>query len=189
MAAYELAKNLDVQEELANEIREVDRILNGSPVTYEMILKMKFLDMVVSEALRMWPPGPQAGNRCAVKSYTLKQRDGSKVTLNPGDNLMFPIIGLHYDENYWPNPHKFDPYRFSDENKGSIHPGTYLPFGIGPRACVGSRFSLLETKVLFYYFFLKLKVVVCEKTSLKVEFLSTIPPVLKTPIMLEIIAR
>lgn len=184
-----MAKNPDIQQELVIEIDEVDKSLGGKPVTYELIHSMKFLDMVVSETLRKWPPGPQAANRAIVKTYALTAKDGTKVILEPGDNLFFPIIGLHYDEDYWPNPKKFDPYRFSDGNKHKIHAGTYLPFGIGPRACIGSRFALLETKVLFYYFFLKLNVRVCEKTLDKVEFESTIPPILKKPIMMEIVRR
>lgn len=56
---------------------------------------------------------------------------------------LFPVYGFHHDSKYFPNPEKFDPERFSDENKHNIIPGTYLPFGIGPRNCIGK-------KILFY---------------------------------------
>lgn len=47
------------------------------------------------------------------------------------------MFSLHYDENYFPDPEKFIPHRFSDENKGNIKPFTYMPFGVGPRNCIG----------------------------------------------------
>lgn len=56
---------------------------------------------------------------------------------------MVPSIGFHYDPNYFPNPDKFDPERFSDENKSSIVPGTYLPFGNGPRNCIGNKYNFI----------------------------------------------
>ncbi len=134
MAAYELARNPEIQNELISEIDDVLATLNGQPISYELLHKMKFLDMVICETLRKWPPGPQASNRECTKPYEIKNNE-TIVKLEPGDNIWFPIIGLHYDKNLWPNPKKFDPYRFSDENKKSIHAGAYMPFGSGPRAC------------------------------------------------------
>lgn len=49
-----------------------------------------------------------------------------------------PVYSLHHDEKYFPNPDRFDPERFSDENKENIVPFTYLPFGAGPRNCIGA---------------------------------------------------
>lgn len=57
--------------------------------------------------------------------------------MKPGMTLNIPISGLHYDPKYFPNPQKFDPERFSDANKSKIHPYAYLPFGVGPRICIG----------------------------------------------------
>lgn len=51
--------------------------------------------------------------------------------------LLIPIWPIHRDPQYYENPDKFDPERFSDENKHKIQPFTYMPFGIGPRSCVG----------------------------------------------------
>lgn len=139
MTAYELAKNPEIQTELIKEVDEVKESLEGKPITYEILHKMKLLDMVISEALRKWPSAPQVVNRVVTKPYILKNAKGNSVRFEVGDNMFIPVVGLHYDEDYWPDPQKFDPYRFSDENKNSIHPGTYLPFGIGPRTCIGSR--------------------------------------------------
>lgn len=72
-------------------------------------------------------------NRQADVDYTFD--DG--FTLPKGVSVLVPISGLQHDPEYYPEPHVFDPERFSDENKHNIVPYTYLPFGDGPRSCIG----------------------------------------------------
>ncbi|XP_055852659.1 probable cytochrome P450 9f2 [Episyrphus balteatus] len=55
------------------------------------------------------------------------------------------------DEKYYPDPLKFDPERFNDENKTNITPFTYLPFGVGPRNCIANRFALMEAKAMMFH--------------------------------------
>lgn len=81
----------------------------------------------------MHPPVPVL-NRVCTKKYTFPD---SNVTLNTGDKVIIPIYSLHYDPNYYPNPEVFDPERFSEENKTSRPNGTFIPFGDGPRICIG----------------------------------------------------
>lgn len=133
---YELAMNPDIQEELYREILDVAETLNNQPITYDVLHNMKFLDMVVSEALRKHPPFAQMDRVCS-KDYTLDLGNGKIVSIKKGELILFPYYQLHRDAEYFPEPEKFDPYRFSDENKDSIVSGTYLPFGLGPRACIG----------------------------------------------------
>ncbi|RZC41682.1 p450 domain containing protein [Asbolus verrucosus] len=57
------------------------------------------------------------------------------------------MFGLHYDEKYFPNPQKYDPERFSEENLSKLTPFSYIPFGEGPRNCIGERFGMLGTKL------------------------------------------
>ncbi|XP_055923103.1 probable cytochrome P450 9f2 isoform X4 [Eupeodes corollae] len=135
-AASELMQNPDMQEKLRQEIFEVKRNLNGEPLTYEVLQSMKYMDMVVSETLRRWTPTPITFRHCN-KDFTYKD-DDVHVTIKAGETIAIPIVGFHQDEQYFPNPEKFDPERFSDENKGNIRPFTYLPFGIGPRSCLGT---------------------------------------------------
>jgi len=61
------------------------------------------------------------------------------------------MYSIHRDPKYYPNPKKFDPERFSDENKDSINSAAYFPFGLGPRNCIGSRFALMESKAIIFY--------------------------------------
>lgn len=132
MTTYELAKNPDVQQELIAEIDEV--LAGGKPVTYETLHKMKFMDMVVSETLRKWPPAGQI-DRCCNKDYLLDLDNGKTVQIKKGEIIFLPVHNIQNDPAYFPNPEKFDPHRFSDENKSSIVSGTYIPFGSGPRIC------------------------------------------------------
>lgn len=159
----ELVCNPDIQQRLYEEIADVHKTTNGKPITYEAMQHMKYLDMVVSELLRRWPLGA-AQDRVCTKPYVLEKNDGTKVQINVGDGVWLPIYPLQLDAEYFPDPERFDPERFSDERKSSIVNGAYLPFGIGPRNCIGSRFALMEIKAFFVYFLHKFEVVKCAKT-------------------------
>lgn len=137
-AAYELMENPEVQERLFEEITEISENLeDGEQLTYEILQqKMPYLDMVISEVLRKWPP-TLATDRVCTKDISYELDGGKKVELTPGDSLWFPIIALHMDSKYWSEPEKFIPERFSAENKEDIKPFTYIPFGVGPRNCIG----------------------------------------------------
>nr|CAD7458006.1 unnamed protein product [Timema tahoe] len=139
---HELAVNQDVHIRLTS---EVDRVLSehGGNISYEVIQKMKYMDQVVDETLRKYPP---LGNldRLCTKDYTIP---GTKVHLEKGTNVKIPVYALHYDPKYYPDPHKFDPERFNEENKKQRHTYTYLPFGEGPKNCIGMRFGLMQVKV------------------------------------------
>lgn len=135
--AYEIMANPDVQKKLITEIDETRKMLNGRPIAYEDLQKMKYLDMVISEVLRKWPPQP-FNDRVCTKPYRIENQDtGESVEVELGQTIEFPVAGLHYDPEYWPDPDKFDPERFNDENRQKIKPFSYLPFGIGPRNCIG----------------------------------------------------
>lgn len=93
--------------------------------------------------------------------------EGEKpVYLEEGDLINFPLYGLHRDPEYYPSPDRFDPDRFSDENKSSINPYANLAFGVGPRNCIGRRLALLETKVVFFHLLSKFDIVVTERTPI-----------------------
>jgi cytochrome P450 family 9 len=97
-------------------------------------------------------------DRICTKPYEMVNSDGTKVTLNVGDGISIPVAAIHRDPKYWPNPGKFDPERFSEANKDQIVPSAYMPFGAGPRNCIGSRFALMEAKAIFYNILLKFRI-------------------------------
>lgn len=147
--SYELLLNPDVQQRLYEEIMSVEKSLDGKPLSYEELQKMQYMDMVVSETLRLWPPAPVVDRYC-VKDYLYEDGSGTRFKINKGQTIWFPIVALHHDPKYYPNPAKFDPERFSEENRASINTAAYIPFGVGPRNCIGSRFALMEVKAIAY---------------------------------------
>ncbi|XP_059612328.1 cytochrome P450 9e2-like [Phlebotomus argentipes] len=169
--AHELATNPEVQQKLLIEVDEMKEKLAGKPLTYEALQHMPYLDMVISESLRYWPPAVATDRQC-VKPYTIKV-DNVNCEVKVGEGIFIPIVSLHHDPKYFPNPSRFEPERFSDENKDKITPFTYLPFGVGPRNCIGSRFALMETKAIIYYILTKFTFEVSEKTQIPLKLAKT----------------
>ncbi|XP_059607669.1 probable cytochrome P450 9f2 [Phlebotomus argentipes] len=165
---YEMAVNPEIQERLFDEVLETNELLGQKAINYDTLQKMKYLDMVVSESLRKWTPLPFLDRVC-TKEYVLDCGEGLKYSFKKGDVFVIFTGALHYDPQYFPDPEKFDPERFSDENKDKIIPGTYLPFGIGPRNCVGSRFALMEVKAFLFYLILNFKIEPNEKTQIPLK--------------------
>ncbi|XP_012230655.2 cytochrome P450 9e2-like [Linepithema humile] len=147
-AVHEVAVNPDIQSKLREEIEDVLRETNNKP-TYEAINGMKYLDAVVNETLRLYPPAVFADRVC-VKEFELPPvtPDEKPITLKPGDNIWFPVYALHHDSQYYSQPKKFDPDRFLN---GEVDNSVYLTFGIGPRNCIGNRFALMEAKIMLFY--------------------------------------
>ncbi|XP_059469940.1 cytochrome P450 9e2-like [Neocloeon triangulifer] len=155
-AAHLLACHPEVQEKLLAEIK----IQNE--VTYDSIRSMRYLDMILSETLRLYPPAVFSDRKC-TKNYNFPDSD---FVMQKGQGIVFPIYALHRDPEYFANPDKFDPERFNDENRSSIRPYTYLPFGSGPHNCIGMRFALLEAKVCLVHLVENFELQVCSKTEI-----------------------
>lgn len=88
--------------------------------------------------MRLYPAIPMLLRTC-TQSYQVPDSD---VVIEHGTVVYIPIYGLHHDKKYYPTPEKFDPERFSDQNKGSIPQFAYLPFGEGPKICVGKLIKI-----------------------------------------------
>ncbi|XP_011869163.1 PREDICTED: cytochrome P450 9e2-like [Vollenhovia emeryi] len=171
--AHELAVNREIQDRLREEVRQNLAEGNGQ-ISYEALSKMSYMDMVVSETLRKYPPVVFLDRLCNKKYELPPAQPGSKgVILEPDTVLMFPAYALHRDPKYFPNPDKFDPERFSEENKDNILPYTYIPFGHGPRKCIGNRFALMETKILIAHLLQRFTLKTVEKTVEPVVYCKT----------------
>lgn len=125
-------------------MEEQKRIFEGDfqrNPTYNDIQEMKYLEMVIKEAQRLYPSVPMIG-REPTEYITL-----SGTTIPPGTNLNLFIMAMGYNDKVFPEPYKFDPERFSIENlskRSSAY--EYVPFSAGPRNCVGQKFAMLELK-------------------------------------------
>ncbi|CAH1117985.1 unnamed protein product [Phaedon cochleariae] len=156
---YELCLRLDCQEKLREEINQ--HMKSEDDITFENIQKLKYLDMVLSETLRRYPFGPFLNRKCK-EDYVIKE---TGLLVEKGTPILIPIDGIHNDPEYYPEPEKFDPDRFVDGNKQHLSQScVYLPFGMGPRNCIGDRFGLICAKVGIVYFLKKFKVEKCEDT-------------------------
>ncbi|XP_049832421.1 cytochrome P450 6k1-like [Schistocerca gregaria] len=164
-ALYELALNQDVQKRLHE---EVDATLkeNAGQLTYEAISSMKYLEKVVAETLRKHPPAAATDRRCA-RDFQLP--DGGPL-IEKGTPVFIPIYALHHDPEYYREPQNFDPERFSEEQKAERHPYVYMPFGEGPRNCIGMRLGLLQAKIGLAYLMSKYEVRRCEETTVPLQY-------------------
>ncbi|NWV22925.1 CP3A9 protein, partial [Origma solitaria] len=179
--AYELAMHPDVQQKL---LQEIDTVLpNKAPLTYEAIMKLEYLDMTVQETLRMYPLGGRIERTCK------RDVEINGVTIPKGVVVTIPPYILHRDPEYWPNPDEFRPERFSKENKESIDPYTYLPFGAGPRNCIGMRFALLTLKVAITSLLQHFTFQTCKETQIPIELSSVGLLTPKKPIVLKFVPR
>nr|AGF69213.1 cytochrome P450 CYP6BW5v3 [Dendroctonus valens] len=173
-AMLELAQHPDIQDKLRNEILEVLAKHDGK-ITYEAVMEMPYLEKVICEALRKFPPLPIIPRRC-TKTYKVP---GTDLVLERGTDVQTPVWAIQNDPEYYENPEVFDPERFSEENKKGRPEYAYLPFGAGPRACIGLRLGKLETKVGLITLLRKFKFTVNKKTPFPIEmdkrgFISTI---------------
>lgn len=119
------------------------------------------MDMVIDETLRMYPPAPML-DRVASNDY---EYEGIKI--KKGLIVAIPIYALHHDPDIYPEPEKFIPERFNDENRKSRESVAFLGFGAGPRNCLGMRFAMVELKLLITTILAKYRLVSCEKTPVK----------------------
>jgi len=172
--AHEIAANPDVHETLQNEI---DHVLeaNDGQISYEAIENMEYLNAVIYETLRMYPIGPMLDRLC-VKDFELPPTlpGSNSFTMKKGQSLWIPVYALHHDPKYFEQPNKFDPSRFLGQRKrDTLNCGAYMPFGLGPRMCIGNRFSLLEMKVLFFHLLARCDLKPGEKTKLPLKLASS----------------
>uniref|UniRef100_A0A8C3LK22 unspecific monooxygenase n=1 Tax=Chrysolophus pictus TaxID=9089 RepID=A0A8C3LK22_CHRPC len=179
--AYLLALHPDVQQKVVNEIDTV--LPNKAPLTYEAIMQLDYLDMAVNETLRLYPLGGRIERTCK------KDVEINGVIIPKETIVVIPPYTLHRNPEYWPNPDEFRPERFSKENKDNIDPYTYLPFGAGPRNCIGMRFALLTLKVAITAVLQHFTFQVCKETQIPLKLLSMGLMTPEKPIVLKLVPR
>lgn len=151
---------------------EIDEVLERTKgqVTYDDIRSMEYLDAAVNEALRLHPVAIFLDRQCSQDFELPPAVPGGKpFTVKKGTNLWIPSHAIQTDPNYFDNPDQFDPERFLQDGKRILGSGTYMPFGIGPRICIGLRFALTEMKVLIFYILARCDVKPCSKTQIPLK--------------------
>ncbi|XP_005103001.1 cytochrome P450 3A24 [Aplysia californica] len=138
--------------------QEVDQKLGGAFPDHDSIQDLTFLDMCINESMRMFPPGLFIDRVCN------EDIEIQGVRIPKGMVVLAPVYAIHHDDEIYPEPDKFKPERFLPENKNLRHPFAFLPFGSGPKNCIGMRFALMEMKMLLAAILQKYTPVSCEKT-------------------------
>lgn len=164
---YHLAVNPDIQEKLRQEIVASFKE-NPEKSLYEQCFGIEYLDCVINETLRLNPPA-HVMTRVCNKTCTI-----NGVTIPEGTEVKYPIYALHHDPELWTHPEKFDPNRFLSPAKDVIHPFQFLPFGGGPRTCIGMRFAMLEIKMTLIKILCKYKFVRSPETQVPLKVVSGI---------------
>lgn len=143
---YLLAKNPDWQDKLRQEFTAVtggpDASGNPRPLDYDDLGKLELTEMAFKEALRMIPPVPSMPRR-ALKSF-----EYGGYTIPAGTMVGINIHYVHHSEEYWPEPEKFDPMRFTPEQVRARHKYAWVPFGGGAHMCLGLHFAYMQVKIL-----------------------------------------
>ncbi|KAH8252674.1 hypothetical protein KR032_001203, partial [Drosophila birchii] len=140
---YELALQQDIQDRVREEIKSVLSKTEGGEITYDSVAEMTYLEQVLAETLRKHPILPHL-IRETNRDYKVPNMD---VVIETGTQLLIPVHNIHHDPEIYPQPEKFDPSRFEPEEAKARHPMAYLPFGDGPRNCIGLRFGKIQSKI------------------------------------------
>ncbi|CAG2101453.1 unnamed protein product [Medioppia subpectinata] len=163
---YSLSVNEKCQQRLYEEINAFD-----GNYSYESIARMPYLEACIAETLRLYNP-LIATVRVANEDYKLGD---TGITIPKGGFVTFDIQSLHHSPEYYPNPDVWDPERFLPENRSQLVPYTYMPFGTGPRNCVGMRFALMEAKTAVAHLICKYRFKRTDNTAVPLKFLKFKP--------------
>jgi cytochrome P450 len=132
---YLLSSHPDCLERLR---QEFDSVLGGAPLGYSDVPKFEFATQVIQEALRLYPPF------WMVDRMALSDDRVGDLVIPRGSTVVVFIYGAHHSPRYWEDPERFDPERFTKANEKRHTPFTHLPFGAGPRGCIGGNYATLQ---------------------------------------------
>lgn len=175
-----LAMHQDEQDKVYREILETFS-LALTTVDTEKLEKMKYLDLVIKESMRLLPPVPLVGRE------TLEDFELNELVVPQGVTLVINFFNLHRRKDIWgEDAAAFKPERFLPENESQRHPHSFLPFSEGPRNCIGKNYATLAIRTILVKFLHKYKVStdlkfdeisfkadltlkICEQISVKIE--------------------
>ena len=136
---YELARNPDVETRVR---AELEAVLGGRVPNMQDLRQLKFLDRVIKESLRLHPPAwiitREAAQDIELGDYRIPK----------GSMIEICTLVLHRDPRWFPEPERFLPERFEEGRENDLPKGAYLPFGAGPRYCIGQMFAMMEIEII-----------------------------------------
>jgi cytochrome P450 len=165
-AFYFLALSPDVQDKLREEVNS-QLFVKGDEkeIDYDKLNGLNYLDMVVQETLRKFPALARLERMCGKDYYDASE----KLRIPKGAMVAIPVQAIHNDKQHYQYPDRFYPEHFSAENKAKRSPYAYLPFGQGPRNCIGMRFALIEGKAAIAHLVHRFKIVPSANSPIPVK--------------------
>ncbi|KAG8316329.1 hypothetical protein J6590_042030 [Homalodisca vitripennis] len=159
---FALTQYPDVQQKVQQEVDSVMAKHGG--LSFDSLREMTYMDLVIQETQRLYPILALLSREC-TKDYKIPDSD---LTIEKGVLIMIPVVALHHDPQYYPDPEQFKPERFQGNN---FKPNpTFLPFGDGPRICIGMRFALMEVKSCLARIMSQYSVKLSSKTPVPLKF-------------------
>ncbi|KAF5189493.1 Cytochrome p450 [Thalictrum thalictroides] len=152
---------------------EVEQVLQGKPPDYDSLARLKIVNMILNETLRLYSPAP------FIMKTVEKETKLGDLTIPAGIDLEIPLIAVHHDSQQWGNDvDQFNPARFAEGAvKASKHPMAFLPFTSGTRVCIGMNFAMMEAKITLAMMLQKFSFVISPNYKHSPDCLVTTSPV------------
>ncbi|KAI5617742.1 cytochrome P450, family 3, subfamily A, polypeptide 65, partial [Silurus asotus] len=158
---YNLASNPETVKKLQKEIDET--FPNQAAVDYDTVMNMDYLDAALNESLRLYPVALRLERVCK------KTVEINGLTIPKDSVVLVPIYALHRDPEFWTDPETYNPERFTQGNKENIEQYAYMPFGFGPRNCIGMRFALMAIKLAVVEILQRFDISLSDETKVPLE--------------------
>lgn len=157
--------------EVALRVRaEADEVLGGRAPTFDDLPSLSYAGQVIDEVMRLYPPA------WIVERQALEEDHLGSWTIPPGTIVAVSPWVMHRHPGLWEDPERFDPERFSPERSEGRHKYAYLPFGAGPRICIGNNFALMEAKIILTTILQRYSVEITDPDAVRLEPKVTLRP-------------
>lgn len=164
---YLLAKHPEIEEKT---LQSVNSNLGDHDPSFAKLPDLGYCLQVIEETMRLYPPA------WVVDRQPLGDDEFEGIPIRKGTDVLCFIYGVHRSERYWNEPEKFDPERFTAENKKNHKPFSYMPFGGGPRLCIGNNFALMEMQFVLAMMIKRYKFSLVEDQEIDINPLITLRP-------------
>jgi len=166
-ALYLISSHPDVEQQLYKST--LSQFSEKDP-GFSDLRSMGYTAQVIDETMRMYPPA------WLLDRKAIEDDEVGGYTINKNQDIFCFTYGMHRNPEYWENPDTFDPDRFSEENKKKHVPHAYMPFGAGPRLCIGNNFAMMEMQLILSMFSKRYRFEVLSDQNITVQPLITLRP-------------